>query len=192
MYFINLYSDNDIFSSILIEQLRLINICFDIRVLENISEIFLRDRLKNTVAIVKCVNQNIEIISPVCSLHIARPIKIKRILKTIVQILHSRLFFVRNYVFDPNKRLFFDFIDSCEVFLTEKEAEFILFLLNSPCCKASKSDIMRGVWRYNDLCDTRTLESHVYQIKQKIERDPKNPKILMFDRGGYCLNEVIK
>jgi DNA-binding response OmpR family regulator len=71
--------------------------------------------------------------------------------------------------------------------LTEKETAIIKFLLRSGEQIVSRDVLLQDVWGYNAGVTTHTLETHVYRLRQKIERDPSHAEILVTEGGGYKL-----
>ena len=96
------------------------------------------------------------------------------------------IFKVGPYTFKPAaKMLIRD--DNRKVRLTEKETAIIKFLLRAGEQVVGRDVLLHDVWGYNAGVTTHTLETHVYRLRQKIERDPAHAEILVTEGGGYKL-----
>jgi DNA-binding response OmpR family regulator len=75
------------------------------------------------------------------------------------------------------------------VSLTPKEFDLLLSLLRREGGVASRSDLLDEVWRYaNSEVMTRTVDTHVAELRRKLEDDPANPRhILTVRKAGYRL-----
>ena len=96
------------------------------------------------------------------------------------------IFKVGPYTFKPAaKMLIRD--DARKVRLTEKETAIIKFLLRAGEQVVGRDVLLHDVWGYNAGVTTHTLETHVYRLRQKIERDPAHAELLVTEGGGYKL-----
>jgi DNA-binding response OmpR family regulator len=90
------------------------------------------------------------------------------------------------YSFDPAAKLMSDETSSRMVRLTEKETAILQFLYRAG--RAIGRDTLLGqVWGYNAGVTTHTLETHIYRLRRKIERNPARAEILVTEPGGYRL-----
>jgi DNA-binding response OmpR family regulator len=96
------------------------------------------------------------------------------------------VFKVGPYTFKPSAKVLVR-DDNRKVRLTEKETAIIKFLLRSGEQIVSRDVLLQDVWGYNAGVTTHTLETHVYRLRQKIERDPSHAEILVTEGGGYKL-----
>ena len=71
--------------------------------------------------------------------------------------------------------------------LTEKETNILKYLYRSGAQPVSREELLTEVWGYNAGVTTHTLETHVYRLRQKIEPDPGNARLLVTEAGGYRL-----
>ncbi|MBV8566211.1 MAG: response regulator transcription factor [Methylobacteriaceae bacterium] len=71
--------------------------------------------------------------------------------------------------------------------LTEKETAILKFLYRAGQQVVTRDVLLREVWGYNANVTTHTLETHIYRLRQKIERDPANSQLLVTEAGGYKL-----
>jgi DNA-binding response OmpR family regulator len=71
--------------------------------------------------------------------------------------------------------------------LTEKETAILKYLSRAGEKVIGRDVLLNEVWGYNSGVTTHTLETHVYRLRQKIERDPLNAELLVTEPGGYRL-----
>ena len=96
------------------------------------------------------------------------------------------VFRLGDYEFRPAAKLLVD--DSQKkIRLTEKETNILKYLYRAGEKPVSREELLAEVWGYNAGVTTHTLETHVYRLRQKIEPDPANAKLLLTEAGGYKL-----
>lgn len=72
-----------------------------------------------------------------------------------------------------------------EARLTEKEAALLECLFLRDGAVVSRQELLEYIWGYGENIETHTLETHIYRLRQKIEDDPSDPKILLTEENGY-------
>jgi DNA-binding response OmpR family regulator len=72
-----------------------------------------------------------------------------------------------------------------ELQLTTREFDLLTFLAMHPGQTFSKEELLRRVWGW-DFGDTSTVTVHVRRLREKLELDPSDPKmVLTVGRSGY-------
>jgi len=96
------------------------------------------------------------------------------------------VFQIGPYTFKPAMKVLED-EDEKKVRLTEKETAILKYLYRAGDRVVSRDILLHEVWGYNSGVTTHTLETHIYRLRQKIERDPSNAQLLVTETGGYRL-----
>ncbi|HEV8234078.1 MAG TPA: response regulator transcription factor, partial [Gemmatimonadaceae bacterium] len=60
--------------------------------------------------------------------------------------------------------------------LTPKAYELLLALVRRAGAVATRNELLKEVWGYSAFVTTRTVDSHVAELRRKIEADPANPR----------------
>ena len=89
------------------------------------------------------------------------------------------------YTFRPSAKMLLDANDK-RIRLTEKETN-ILKYLHRCGDTVPRETLLHEVWGYNPAVTTHTLETHIYRLRQKIEENPGEARILVTESGGYRL-----
>jgi DNA-binding response OmpR family regulator len=96
------------------------------------------------------------------------------------------LFQIGPFTFQPSSKHLINEKGS-KLRLTEKETAILRFLYRAGQSAVARDVLLREVWGYNANVTTHTLETHIYRLRQKIERDPTKAQILITEAGGYKL-----
>ena len=90
------------------------------------------------------------------------------------------------YTFKPAQKMLLDEKEK-KIRLTEKETNILKFLYRAQSGVVARDVLLHEVWGYNAGVTTHTLETHIYRLRQKIEPDPSNARLLVTESGGYRL-----
>ena len=96
------------------------------------------------------------------------------------------IFTIGPYTFRPRSKLLLN-PKGNKVHLTERETSILRYLYRADQRPVSRQTLLQEVWGYNSGVTTHTLETHIYRLRQKMEKDATAPAILVTEAGGYKL-----
>ena len=71
--------------------------------------------------------------------------------------------------------------------LQPKQFDLLTYLARNRGTVLTRDQLLQNVWGYDYVGDTRTVDVHVRWLREKLEEDPANPKLIQTVRGvGYC------
>ncbi|MEO1102760.1 MAG: response regulator transcription factor [Pseudomonadota bacterium] len=95
-------------------------------------------------------------------------------------------FSIGHYTFKPAAKVLLE-ADGRRVRLTEKETAILKYLYRAGEKPVTRDVLLHEVWGYNSGVTTHTLETHIYRLRQKMERNPASAELLVTEAGGYKL-----
>jgi DNA-binding response OmpR family regulator len=125
--------------------------------------------------------------------YIAKPFRLGELLARLRAQLRSfensedAVYTIGPYSFRPSAKLLQEPLRNRRIRLTEKEAAILKFLYRAGSKPVARQVLLNEVWGYNAAVTTHTLETHIYRLRQKIEPDPANARLLITEGGGYRL-----
>ncbi|WP_126626611.1 response regulator transcription factor [Dictyobacter alpinus] len=70
--------------------------------------------------------------------------------------------------------------------LQPKQFDLLTYLVRNRGTVLTRDQLLHNVWGYDYAGDTRTVDVHVRWLREKLEEDPANPKLIQTVRGvGY-------
>ena len=96
------------------------------------------------------------------------------------------VFTIGPYTFRPSSKILLN-PNGSKMRLTEKETAILRYLYRAGQRPVSRETLLQEVWGYNSGLTTHTLETHIYRLRQKVEKDAASPAILVTEAGGYKL-----
>ncbi len=89
----------------------------------------------------------------------------------------------------PDRKLIYK--DKKAIYLTEKESDIIVSLLNSTDRGITKEEILSKVWMLNPTMETHTFETHLYRLRKKIKEKLLLNNLILNNKGRYYLNREL-
>ncbi|WP_137125844.1 response regulator transcription factor [Roseomonas sp. HF4] len=129
--------------------------------------------------------------------YIAKPFRLNELLARMRAQLRAydssedAVFKVGPYLFRPAAKQLHDPARNKRVRLTEKEAAILKFLYRAGGRPVPRNVLLNDVWGYNSNVTTHTLETHIYRLRQKIEPNPGEARLLVTEAGGYRLEPAL-
>lgn len=78
--------------------------------------------------------------------------------------------------------------DGRSVYLTNREFHLLCYLIDRAGQTVTRGDLLRAVWGYEAKTYSRTVDVHVFTLRQKLEDDPMEPTLIRTVTGlGYKL-----
>ena len=72
------------------------------------------------------------------------------------------------------------------VYLTAREFQLLRYLVEHKAITVSRGELLREVWGHEAGTFTRTVDVHISSLRQKLERSPKKPELILPISGlGY-------
>lgn len=96
------------------------------------------------------------------------------------------VFSIGPYTFKPAQKMLIEG-NGQKIRLTEKETAIMKYLYRAEEKVIGRDELLEQVWGYNSGVTTHTLETHIYRLRQKVEKDPSNARLLVTEGGGYKL-----
>lgn len=76
--------------------------------------------------------------------------------------------------------------DGRNVPVSAKEFQLLRYFVEHRGATLSREELLREVWGYDVMPSTRTVDVHVAWLRQKLEKDPRNPQFILTVVGlGY-------
>jgi len=76
--------------------------------------------------------------------------------------------------------------DGKPVEVSAREFELLGYFIQQQGTTVSREELLREVWGYDEAMMTRTVDAHIWMLRQKLEQDPQNPRHFLTVRGlGY-------
>ena len=76
--------------------------------------------------------------------------------------------------------------DGKQIYLTSREFQLLCYLMERAGSTVPRAELLRSLWGYEDGAFTRTVDTHVASLRQKLEGNPGRPELILTTPGvGY-------
>lgn len=107
-------------------------------------------------------------------------------------IISSDKYLMNHIIFSPSKKTIYNLETHFTEHLTEKENNLLIYFYNNKNEEILKKDLLIKIWGFSEKINTHTLETHIYRLKQKLNKIDKNLSLSLKNRNGlYYLKDNI-
>jgi DNA-binding response OmpR family regulator len=106
----------------------------------------------------------------------------------IYDAIEDAVFSIGPHTFRPAARLLMRGDTNQRIRLSIRETDILKYLYRAGNHITSRETLLEAVFGYHCTAKTHTVETHIYRLRQKIEIDPADPRLLVTRPGGYRLN----
>jgi two-component system alkaline phosphatase synthesis response regulator PhoP len=76
--------------------------------------------------------------------------------------------------------------DGKPIHLSGREFQLLRYFMERAGKTISRAELLRAVWGYDASAYTRTVDVHVFSLRQKLEEEPSRPELITTVAGvGY-------
>jgi len=76
--------------------------------------------------------------------------------------------------------------DGMQIYLTARELQLLCYLVERTGSTVPRTELLRSLWGYEAGAFTRTVDTHVSSLRQKLEGNPGRPELILTVPGvGY-------
>ena len=166
------------------------------------------DNIKNLMNILKSKNEHVNIIAYHEPFYkkiidnvgkvflLEKPFKLITLLNYLDSVnytetmLNSNKYLMDHIIFSPSKKTISNLETNYTEHLTEKENNLLIYFYNKKNEEILKKDLLTKIWGFSDKINTHTLETHIYRLKQKLNKIDKNLSLSLRNRNGiYYLED---
>ena len=122
-----------------------------------------------------------------------KPFKIKNLLNELATLLNPKfsekkeIFITDHLKFLPFQRVLYNLKTNNKEHLTEKENKLFLYIYSNKDVEITKNDLLSEIWGVTEKINTHTLETHIYRLKQKLQKIESNFTLLN-QNGLYTIH----
>ena len=96
----------------------------------------------------------------------------------------SNKYLMEHIVFSPSKKTISNLKTNFTEHLTEKENNLLIYFYSKKNEEIKKKDILTKIWGFSEKINTHTLETHIYRLKQKLNKIDKSLSLSLRNKNG--------
>ena len=119
-----------------------------------------------------------------------KPFKVTHLVKELEKLLSRNSFqnynilLMQNLKFLPYEKVLINLNTKNKEHLTEKENKLLLYFCSNKKIELTKNDLLSSIWGVSESVNTHTLETHIYRLKQKLNKLEPNSSFLLSNNNG--------